>query len=706
MCANFSTHTSFGLGSPELPRNWRLLYLPFVLLLGLVCLTLATQRVAAFYGYAAALGASWGSAFGVPFYAPWAIFRWQEAFGASDPGFMEQAITQSQALFLVPQFVILAVWFTFMKRLKGDARLHGSARWATEKEIRRMGYMDGKGVYVGGWVKRLTGFAYWCAVARRAALVWLLNSYRPPVLRERQMYLRHNGPEHVLCFAPTRSGKGVGLILPTLLAWEGSTLVLDIKGENWALTAGFRRSQGQKVLRFDPSDMSGASAFFNPLAEIRLDSLLAISDAQNMASMLVDPAGKGLEDHWSKAAFAMLAGALLHCCIMVRRKFDRCATLYDLSCMLADESRTIQDLFKEMVDTDHAAVLREIFPESLPVTGDAGDYGQKAHIFIASSAREMLNKAENEASGVVSTALTNLALYRDPVVALNTSVSDFRIHDLMNADQPVNLYLVISPADIDRMRPLIRLMVDMIIRRVCAKMEFADGSSKAGYKHRLLLMLDEFTSLGKLPIMEKALAYIAGYGGKVYLIVQDITQLNAVYGKDNALMANCHVRIAYAPNTVETAEILSKMTGKTTVVEEKVSLSGSRTGHLKNASVNVSETARNLLTPDECMRLPGLAKDEKGNVTPGDMLIFTAGYSAIYGRQILYFRDPVFSARAKIPAPGISAAYPSGITDSLYFPRPPSWYEGKPAGAAAASPAAARTTEQIEADYARYLDAS
>lgn len=703
MCANLSVQSAYGLGSPERARNWRLLYLPFVLLLGLACLTLATQRVAAFYGYASALGASWGTVLGVPCYPPWAIFRWQEAFGAGASDFMEQAITQSQALFLGPQFLILAVWFTFMKRLKGDARLHGSARWATEKEIRRMGYLDGKGVYVGGWVKHVTGFVYWSAVVRRAALVWLLCSYRPPVRRERQLYLRHNGPEHVLCFAPTRSGKGVGLILPTLLAWEGSSLVLDIKGENWALTAGFRRSQGQKVLRFDPSDMSGASASFNPMEEIRLDSMLAIPDVQNMAAMLVDPTGKGLDDHWSKAAFAMLAGALLHCCVMIRHTQNRCATLYDLSCMLADESRTIQDLFKEMVDTDHAGLLHTIFPGAVS-GGDAGDYGQKAHVFIASSAREMLNKAENEASGVVSTALTNLALYRDPVVALNTSRSDFRIHDLMNAEMPVNLYLVISPADIDRMRPLIRLMVDMVIRRVCAKMEFADGSSKAGYKYRLLLMLDEFTSLGKLPIMEKALAYIAGYGGKVYLIVQDITQLNAVYGKENALMANCHVRIAYAPNTVETAEILSKMTGKTTVVEEKVSLSGSRSGHLKNASVNVSETARNLLTPDECMRLPGLSKDERGNATPGDMLIFTAGYSAIYGRQILYFLDPVFAARAKIPAPGTTAAYPSGITDSLYFPRPASWYAAT--SAAVASPASARTTEQVEADYARYLDVS
>ena len=130
---------------------------------------------------------------------------------------------------------------------------------------------------------------------------------------EEQLYLRHNGPEHVMAFAPTRSGKGVGLILPTLLAWEGSSIVLDIKGENWALTAGWRKSQNQVVLRFDWSDPSGASAAFNPLEEIRLDMLLAIPDVQNMAAMLVDPSGRGLEDHWSKAAFAMLGGVLLHC---------------------------------------------------------------------------------------------------------------------------------------------------------------------------------------------------------------------------------------------------------------------------------------------------------------------------------------------------------------------------------------------------------
>jgi type IV secretion system protein VirD4 len=660
MCALFSAQqkAKYGLGTEKKKSGLRWLYLPFMLLLGIGSLALATQRIAAFFSYHPALGEPWGVLWGIAWYAPWSVFAWQEQFGPGDTyGFIEQAVTHSQALFLVPQFIVIAYWMAFMKKLKANANLHGSARWAEEKEIRTMGYFEGKGVYVGGWLKKYAGIS---------SMLRALRSMPDEV----QLYLRHNGPEHIMVFAPTRSGKGVGLILPTLLAWEGSSIVLDIKGENWSLTGGWRKSQDQVVLRFDPSDPSGASAAFNPLEELRIDTMMAIPDVQNMAAMLVDPNGKGLEDHWSKAAFAMLGGAILHCCIMIQSSQGRTATLYDLSCMLADESRTIQDLFKEMVETPHEKLLKEIFPESVG--------GDKTHIFIASSAREMLNKAENEASGVVSTALTNLALYRDPVVALNTSHCDFRIHDLMNHEKPVNLYLVISPADIDRMRPLLRLMVDMIVRRICAKMEFADGSSKAGYKHRLLLLLDEFTSLGKLPIMEKALAYIAGYGGKVYIIVQDITQLNAVYGKENALMANCHVRIAYAPNTIETAKTLSDMTGKTTVVEEKVSLSGSRTGHMKNASVNVTETARPLLTPDECMRLPGPEKDSQGRVLkPGDMLIFTAGQSPIYGRQILYFFDPVFSARAKVPVPGLNAVYPSGISDSLYQPRPASWYTAR-----------------------------
>ena len=362
----------YGLGTDKKKSGLRWLYLPFMLLLGIGSMALATQRIAAYFSYHPALGEPWGVAWGFPWYAPWSVIAWQEKFGPRDTyGFIEQAIAHSQALFLVPQFLNIGFWMAFMKKLKANANLHGSARWAEEKEIRTMGYFEGKGVYVGGWLKKYAGVA---------AMLRALRSKPDEV----QLYLRHNGPEHIMVFAPTRSGKGVGLILPTLLAWEGSSIVLDIKGENWSLTGGWRKSQDQVVLRFDPSDPSGASAAFNPLEELRIDTMMAIPDVQNMAAMLVDPNGKGLEDHWSKAAFAMLGGAILHCCIMIRSSQGRTATLYDLSCMLADESRTIQDLFKEMVEAPHEKLLKEMFPD--------GASGDKAHTFIASSAREMLNR--------------------------------------------------------------------------------------------------------------------------------------------------------------------------------------------------------------------------------------------------------------------------------------------------------------------------
>lgn len=280
--------------------------------------------------------------------------------------------------------------------LKGRDDLHGSARWAEYKDIRLMGYLEGRGVYVGGW--------------------W-------DEKHQRQLYLRHNGPEHILCFAPTRSGKGVGLILPTLLSWPHSSVVLDIKSENYALTAGYLKSLGHTVLRFDPSDNTGASAAFNSLEEIRLDGPRAIPDTQQIASMVMDPDGRGLEDYWNKAAFGFFGGALLHCLIKTQAQTGRRASLYDVSVMLEDPGRAggVVALFEEMKAMDHAALLKKNYPDIDP------KYGAEAHIFIASAAQGMLAKADKEQAGVVSSATANLALYRDPVVAQNISRCDFRL---------------------------------------------------------------------------------------------------------------------------------------------------------------------------------------------------------------------------------------------------------------------------------------
>lgn len=458
----------------------------------------------------------------------------------------------------------------------------------------------------------------------------------------------------------------MGLILPTLLGWAHSTIVLDIKGENWALSSGHLSSRGHKTLRFEPTDESGTAARYNPFAEIRLDTSRAISDVQRLSAIILDPLGKGLEDYWGKAANGFFGGAILHCVIMTRYEKKRTANLNDLSVMLEDPNRPVKALFDEMLNTDHAALMAEIFP-NLPrkvevkdekgrgvETKTVNDLGEAAHVFIASAARGMLSKADNELSGVVNTATANLSLYRDPVIADNVSASDFSINDLMNGDNPVNLYLVISPDKIDDLVPLIRIILTQIVGRLIAKMDFADGASQAGYKHRLLLMLDEFPALGKLPVLVKAQPYMAGYGVKEYFITQDLKQLNEAYGKDNSIIGNCHIKMAYAPNDTETAKYLSETLGNTTVVEKKVSTSSGRGG--TSRSTSISETARPLLTPDECSRLPGLQKDPATGkaIAGGNMVIIPSGHPPIYGDQILYFQDPFFSAKSKIPPPANS----------------------------------------------------
>lgn len=499
------------------------------------------------------------------------------------------------------------------RRGAGIAGLHGTAHWATRPEIERTGLLrpeseGAAGVYVGGW-QEPDGPLH---------------------------YLRHSGPEHVLAFAPTRSGKGVSLVLPTLLSWTQSVVVYDPKGEAWELTSGWRkRHAGQLVFRFDPASAETGVAAYNPLQEIRLRTEHEVGDAQNVATILVDPEGQGLRDHWSKTSRALLTGAILHCCYAIPKEQHRPASLADLAALFADPDKPFDDVIETMLNYDH-------------------DGGQ-THPLVAQQARVLANKEDRELSSVVSTADSYLDLYRDPVVAKNTGRSDFMIEDLMQHADPISLYLVVRPSDASRLRPLVRLIASQIVSRLTDRLDFEEGRVVAHYKHRLLLLLDEFASLKRLPAIEESLAYMAGYGIQSYLIVQDLQQLLAVYGREESLLGNCHVRICFAPNKIETAELVSKMAGQQTVVRRQTSLSGKRTSvRLANASESISEVQRPLMTPDEAMRLPSAIKEGGQIVEPGHMLIFVAGHPPIYGAQPLYFRDPAFDARSKIPPPAQS----------------------------------------------------
>jgi type IV secretion system protein VirD4 len=554
----------------------------------------STAYVAARLAYAPALGAPCFTMGGLRVYAPWAWIRWSQHYEGRDPADFRhaQALTTLSAL----GATLVAAALVLRRGSSGPSIAHGSSRWAATAELKRAGLLRDAGV-----VLCQTSDAEFRTTIDRG------GTTRTKAMRLGTL-VRHDGPEHVFCFAPTRSGKGVGLVVPTLLSWPHSVIIHDIKKENWALTAGWRR-QFSRVWRFEPT--ANDSVRFNPLFEIRR-GLSEVKDTQNVADILVDPTGdKDTKDHWQTTAHSLLSGAILH---VLYAEGDK--TLAGVARFLSDPAHTQKQTLDRMLRTAHG-------PES-------------AHPLVAQCAREMMNKSDNELSGVFSTAMACLGLYRDPVVARSTSESDFRIADLMNGDVPASLYLVVPPSDLARTRPIIRLILNQVGRRLTESMQ-VDGST--AYKHRLLLLLDEFPSLGRLEFFETALAFIAGYGLKAFLIAQSLNQLEKAYGPNHSILDNCHVRLTYAANDDKTARRISDLLGQST--EKKLQRSYSGSGLLlTHRSESEQEYARPLLTPAEVNQLP-----------QDDGILLVGGLLPYRGRKVRFFLDPRFSGRAGLPTP-------------------------------------------------------
>ncbi|MCW8309213.1 conjugal transfer protein TraG [Acidiphilium sp. PA] len=548
----------------------------------------ATEWTAWRLGFQPALGAPWQHLGSIRLYQPQLFFAWWYHFDAYAPGvfargaFIASAGGLGAALLAIGASVLRA-------RQSRRVTTYGSARWAAKHDIAAAGLLGGTGVQLG----RIGSNA-----------------------------LRHDGPEHVLGFAPTRSGKGVGLVVPTLLSWTGSVIVHDIKGENWTLTAGWR-AQFSHCLLFDPTNP--CSAAYNPLLEVRCGEF-EVRDVQNIADVLVDPEG-ALErrNHWEKTSHSLLVGAILH---VLYAGTDK--TLAGVAAFLSDPARPIERTLRAMMATRHL--------------GASG-----VHPVIAQSARELLNKSENERSGVLSTAMSFLGLYRDPVVAKITSHSDWRIADLASTDRPVSLYLVVPPSDISRTKPLIRLVLNQIGRRLTETLDNPVRRAGGAHSSRLLLMLDEFPALGRLDFFESTLAFMAGYGIRAFLIAQSLNQIQKVYGEHDAILDNCHVRVCFATNDERTAKRVSEALGTATELRAMKNYAGHRLAPwLSHLMVSRQETARPLLTPGEVMQLP-----------PTDEIVMIAGLPPIRAKKLRYYEEPAFQDRMLL-APVLS---PNGYGD-------------------------------------------
>ncbi len=553
-----------------------------VLAIAALGVAIATQWTAAALGYQARLGAPWFVALATPVYYPWRLFQWWYFYNAYAPHVFLRggAIAACSGMASASAAVIASVWRSRQSR---RVTTYGSAQWALRDEIQLAGLLTPAGVFLG---------------------------------RVGNDYLRHDGPEHVMAFAPTRSGKGVGLVVPTLLTWPGSAVIHDIKGENWQLTAGWR-ARFSHCLLFNPTDTR--SAAYNPLLEVRRGPH-EVRDVQNIADILVDPEG-ALErrNHWEKTSHALLVGAILHVLYALPDK-----TLRGVANCLSDPGCPFDETLLAMMATLHL--------------------GDRPHPVVASAAREVLNKSDNERSGVLSTAMSFLGLYRDPTVAAVTSHCDWRIADLIDGEHPISLYLVVPPSDISRTKPLIRLLLNQIGRRLTESLDGSDGIAR---RQRLLLMLDEFPALGRLDFFESALAFMAGYGLRAFLIAQSLNQIDRAYGPNHSLLDNCHVRVAFATNDERTAKRISDALGTATELRSQRNYAGHRLapwlGHLM---ISRQETARPLLTPGEVMQLP-----------PSDELVMVSGHPPIRATKLRYHQDKNFAVRVMDPPPLGDADY-------------------------------------------------
>ncbi|MDP3736403.1 MAG: IncP-type conjugal transfer protein TraG [Hyphomonadaceae bacterium] len=559
----------------------------------------ATQWTAHGLGYQAALGAPDATLFGEPVYAPWRFFIWWYHFDA----YARTTFETGALIFLGATVLAIAAGFVFSLWRSREAKssdTYGTARWARPSEVRKLGLTHGDGVVLGTW---------------------------------RRQILRHDGDEHVLVVAPTNTGKSVGISLPTGLVWRHSFIALDLKGENWKVTSGLRASFGP-VFRFEPT--SNATHRYNPLTQIRRGEA-EVRDTQVLADMLVDPEGAlGQRNHWQLRAFELLVAAILWTLYTDEKK-----TLARLAELLADPQRPILALLEEMLER--------------PIKDGA------PHPVVAAGARQLLDMAEAERSGVVSTALGYLALYRDPVLARATEVSDFDISDLISGPKPVSLYLVVPPEELSRLKSLLRLVLNQVLKRLT---EIAAQHGEGAKGRRVLLMLDEFPQLGKLDFFEHALAYIRGYRIKACLVAQSLNQIVQAYGEHSSILDNAHIRVAFACNDERTAKRLSDMLGVTTESRAQMNYAGSRMAPwLGHTMVSRQEVPRPLLTPGEVMQLP-----------PNEELVFVGGSPPIRANKLRYFAEPSFASRIRpaiIVAPQAGPGSPTPWNGIVAPPLPP-----------------------------------
>ena len=532
--------------------------------------------VPVYIGMIGTIVAYYGKTYSTMFFAP--QLAWPTFVQLIEYAFVHvQALMQSQPMLLLKILgppiggILSGFFFIFLLRaplldwrpFRMQESIHGDAKWADEMEIKRAGLRAKKGMLLGE-----TGKGYLIA----------------------------DDFQHILLFAPTGSGKGVGFVIPNLLFWEESLVCHDIKLENYELTSGYRQNKlGQKTYTWNPADPDGVSHCYNPLDWISDKPGQMVDDVQKICNLLLPE-----QEFWQNEARSLLLGVILYLCAV------------------PEKTRSLGEVVRTMRSDDVVYNLAVVLDT----------IGKRIHPVAYMNIAAFLQKADKERSGVVSTMNSSLELWANPLIDTATASSDFDIQQMKR--EKTTVYVGVSPDNLQRLEPLLKVFYQQATDFLTRKMPTKDEP------YGVLFMMDEFPSLGEMPQFQTGIAYFRGYRVKLFVICQDTQQLKGIYEEAgmNSFLSNSYYRVTFAANNVETANLISQLVGNKTVLQ--VSKNRPQFFDMNPAArtVNASEVQRALLLPQEVIQLP---RDEQ--------IILIESHAPIKTKKIFYYKDKFFLKR-------------------------------------------------------------
>jgi type IV secretion system protein VirD4 len=476
--------------------------------------------------------------------------------------------------------------------------LHGDARFATRQELASGGLLGNEGILLGEAGRR---------------------------------YILLPGQQGVALAAPPRSGKGVGVVIPNLLNWPGSVVCVDVKRENWAVTAGYRAAMGQECYLFDPLAEDGRTARWNPNFYVAPQRNRGINDIQRIASMLY-PEVQGTDPFWMASARSLFLGISLY--------------LFETPSL----PKTIGEVLRQGMASDDEGFGHHW--KRIIEGRNSGRYPLSDQCVRA--LYDVIDLAPVTASSIRKTFTSRLDLWLNPMLDAATSASDFDLRDLRR--RPMSIYVAVNPDDLHRLRPVLSLFFEQAIGLQTRVLPEHDVS----LKYPVMMLLDEVAALGRIPILSESIAYVPGYNVRVVMVFQAPSQLREVYGVENAktMMKSLGARIVYAPKDYDDAKDISDELGLTTVrvrSRSRAQFSAFSTKPDRGTNVTVSEQKRALLLPQEVKEL-GSDKE----------IIFCEGVRPILAKKIKYFSDRRFSTRLLPPPKNPAPRFAEMELDALF----------------------------------------